>query len=135
SGLSPNRLFQQANSDYMAGQYSLAISGFQQLLNEWPRSEQADDAQYYIGSTLLAQKKYPDAIKAFTDVIQNYPMGDKVADAYLDLGMAQRASGNIEAARNAWQTILTKFPGSSSAIIAKQRLDGLSQSNTPPRQQ
>ncbi|HEX5108035.1 MAG TPA: tol-pal system protein YbgF [Vicinamibacterales bacterium] len=131
SGLSSNRLFQTAMADYTAGKYSLAISGFQNLLNDWPKSELADDALYYIGYSYAQEKKYSEAAKAFSDVIQTYPGGDKVPDAYVDLGAAQRALGQIDAARSTWQTVISKYPGSSSAIIAKQRLDGLSQPGTP----
>jgi tol-pal system protein YbgF len=131
SGLSPNRLFQTAMADYTSGKYSLAISGFQTLLSEWPKSEQADDALYYIGYSYAQEKKYAEAAKAFNDVIQTYPSGDKVPDAYVDLGAAQRALGQIDAARTTWQAVIAKYPGSSSAIMAKQRLDGLSPSATP----
>jgi tol-pal system protein YbgF len=131
SGLSPSRLFQTAMADYTSGKYSLAISGFQTLLSEWPKSEQADDALYYIGYSYAQDKKYAEAAKAFGDVIQTYPTGDKVPDAYVDLGTAQRALGQVDAARATWQTVIAKYPGSSSAIIAKQRLDGLAQTATP----
>ena len=131
SGLSPSRLFQTAMADYTSGKYSLAISGFQTLLSEWPKSEQADDALYYIGYSYAQDKKYAEAAKAFGDVIQTYPTGDKVPDAYVDLGTAQRALGQVDAARTTWQTVIAKYPGSSSAIIAKQRLDGLAQTATP----
>src|SRR5262245_58481020 len=131
SGLTPNRLFQTAMADYTSGKYSLAISGFQTLLSEYPKSEQADDALYYIGYSYAQDKKYAEAAKAFSDVIQTYPTGDKVAEAYVDLGAAQRALGQVDAARATWQTVIAKYPGSSSAIIAKQRLDGLPQSAPP----
>jgi tol-pal system protein YbgF len=124
-GLSPNRLFQTAMADYTSGSYSLAVTGFQEFLANWPKSEQADDAHYYMGNSYAQQKKYNEAVQAFTTVIQSYPTGDKVPEAYVDLGQVQRALGNTEAARTAWQTVLKMYPTSTSATIAKQRLDGL----------
>jgi tol-pal system protein YbgF len=131
SGLSSNRLFQTAMADYTSGNYSLAITGFQALLEAWPKSEQADDAMYYIGQSHLSQKKYDEAIKAFDGVIQKYPTGDKVPEAYVDLGQAYRAAGQLEAARAAWLTVIAGFPTTSSAIIARQRLDGLPETAPP----
>lgn len=125
SGLTPSRLFQMAMADYAAGEFRLAISGFQQLLSEHAKSEQADDAQYYIGASYMQQKKFPEAAKAFSDVIANYPAGDKVPESYVDLGQAQRALGQPDAARTAWETVRSKYPTSSSAIIAREKLDGL----------
>jgi tol-pal system protein YbgF len=125
-GLSPSRVFQTAMADYTSGNYAVAISGFQEFLANYPDSGQADDAQYYIGNSYAQQKRNAEAIAAFNAVIQSYPSGDKVPEAYVDLGQVQRSLGNTDAARDAWQTVLSKFPGSTSATIAKQRLDGLS---------
>jgi tol-pal system protein YbgF len=133
SGLTPTRLFQAAMDDYTSANYSLAISGFQQLLQEYPTSELADDAQYYIGYSHLSQRRYPEAIKAFSDLVRTYPTGDKVPEAYFDLGQAHNGNGDVEAARTAWQTVITQFPTSNSAIIAKQRLNGLPRPTTPQK--
>jgi tol-pal system protein YbgF len=133
SGLSSNRLFQAAMADYTAGNYTLAISGFQQLLTEWSNSEYADDAQYYIGQSHLAQKRNADAIKAFNEVIQKYPTGDKAPEAYFYLGQTHRTEGDVESARATWMTLMARFPGSDSAIMAKQRLSGLPPSTTSPK--
>lgn len=125
-GLSPNRVFQTAMADYTSGNYAGAIVGFQEFLTNFPDSGQADDAQYYIGNGYAQQKKYTEAVAAFNAVIQTYPTGDKVPEALVDLGQVQRSLGNTDAARAAWQTVLQKYSGSTSATIAKQRLDGLS---------
>src|SRR5687768_15255531 len=42
-GLSPTRMFDTARGDYFAGQYSLAISGFDAFLKAFPRSEMAGE--------------------------------------------------------------------------------------------
>lgn len=127
-GISPSRLYQEAWSDYTAGLFDLAIDGFETYLREFPTYEQADDAQLRIGDSYMAQKRYPEAITAYTAVIQNYPTGDAVAEAFLQLGQAQRAIGQIDAARASWETLIQKYKDSNSAIIARQRLEGL-----PPR--
>jgi tol-pal system protein YbgF len=131
TGLTPNRLYTMAMSDYSTGDYRLAISGFQNLLNDWSKSDLADDAQYYIGYSYLQMKRYPEAAKAFSDVIANYPSGDRVPEAYVDLGQMQRLMGQIDEARTSWQTVIKKFPSSSSAIIAGTKLDGLQQTAPP----
>jgi tol-pal system protein YbgF len=125
SGLSPTRLFDTAYSDFASGNYTLAISGFQAYLTEFPRFEKADDAQLHIGESYLAQKKYPEATSAFTAVIQNYASGDRVPEAYFRLGETRRATGDSDGARAAWTTLATKYADSSWATLAKQRLEGL----------
>ena len=135
SGLPPGRLYDTAWGDYTSGNLPLAISGFERLLSEYPKSDKADDAQYYIGMSYLKQKKMPEAISMFTAVINTYPTGDMVDEAYYYLGDAQRTLGQTEAARLSWQTVVSKYPDSNGALLAKQRLDGLpSPAAAAPRQ-
>src|SRR6185503_19759569 len=98
AGLSPTRMFDTARADYAAGQWSLAVTGFDDFLKTFPRSEMADDAQFLIGETYYAQNRWTDAISAYTAVIQNYATGDKVSEAYYKRGLAQERVGDIDAA-------------------------------------
>ena len=124
-GVSPSRLYQTAWGEYTSGQYTLAISGFEHFLREFPTSELADDAQLHVGKSYMAQKKFQDAAAALSALIRNYPSGDKVPEAYLELGQAQRQMGQTDLARRSWEMIVNNYKDSSSAIIARQRLDGL----------
>ncbi|HEY6212530.1 MAG TPA: tetratricopeptide repeat protein, partial [Vicinamibacterales bacterium] len=108
AGLSPTRMFDTARADYAAGQWSLAITGFDAFLKTFPRSEMADDAQFLIGETYYAQNKWMDAIAGYNAVIQNYPMGDKVSEAYYKRGLAQERVGDIDAARESWNNVLQR---------------------------
>src|SRR4051812_696846 len=65
AGLSPTRMFETAKADYAAGQWTLAVTGFEQFLRAFPKSENSDDAQFYIGETNFAQGKFPEAIAAY----------------------------------------------------------------------
>ena len=58
AGLSPTRLYETARADYFAGQWTSAINGFEAFLRAFPRSEQADDAQFHIGETHYAQNQW-----------------------------------------------------------------------------
>src|SRR3954451_4925386 len=42
--ISPQKIFDNAYSDYMAGHYDIAIIGFTQFISSFPRSDKADDA-------------------------------------------------------------------------------------------
>ena len=132
AGLSPTRMYQTAFADYTSGQYSLAITGFEQFIRTFPRSEMADDAQFFIGEAQYMQNKFADAIAAYNAVIQNYAMGDQVPLALYKRGQAQQQLGQIDAARASWQLVLDKFPDSDGARLAKQRVDALGRQQ--PRQ-
>jgi tol-pal system protein YbgF len=124
-GLSPTRLFETARSDYFAGQLALAISGFEQFLKAFPRSESAGEAQFYIGESYYQQNKWPEAVAAYNLVVQNYPMSSAVPEAYYKRGVAQERLQQPDAARASYETVLKMFPDSDGARLAKQSLDRL----------
>jgi len=123
AGLSPTRMFDTARADYAAGQWSLAVTGFDAFLKTFPRSEMADDAQFFIGETYFAQNRWTDAIAAYNAVVQNYPMGNAVPDAYYKRGLAQERLGDLDAARESWNTAVRVYPDSDAGRLAKQNLD------------
>jgi tol-pal system protein YbgF len=132
SGIPPGRLYDTAWGDYGSGNMAMATSGFERFLSEYPKSDKADDAQYFLGMSYMKQKKVAEAISAFTALINTYPTGDYVDEAYYSLGDAQRTLGQTEAARLSWQTVVSKYPDSDGGLLAKQRLDGLPPPPAPP---
>ena len=112
-------------SDYGAGQWTLAIAGFEQFIRTFgPTSERADDAQFYIGESEFAQNRFEEAIAAYNQVIQNYPMSEWVAWAYYKRGTAQRRLKRTDEARASLETAI-KLGNNEAAALARQQLDGL----------
>jgi tol-pal system protein YbgF len=130
AGLSPQRLWEQAYADYASGQWSLAITGFETFLRTFPRSEQADKAQRYIGESYSLDGKFDQAVAAYNKVIANYPTSPEVPLAYYKRGLAQARLGQGDRARESWETVVKMFPDSDAALLAKQGLDRLAR---PPR--
>jgi tol-pal system protein YbgF len=131
AGLSPTRMYEQAFADYAAGQWSLAISGFEQFLKTFPKSDFADEAQLHIGETHYAAGKYPDAIAAYNQVIQNYPKSNSTPQAYYKRGAAQERLKDVDAARASWEFVIKTWPESEAARLAKQNLDRVSTARRP----
>lgn len=129
TGMSPQRLYDTAYADYSAGQWSLAIQGFEAFIKSFPRAEQADDAQLYIGESYLLDNKLEPAVAAYDKVIANYPTGDATPMAYYKRGLVHDKLGRAERARDSWQAVIQKFPNSDAALLAKQGLDRLARSN------
>jgi tol-pal system protein YbgF len=121
--ISPQRMYDNAYSDYMAGQYEIAIQGFNAFIASFPRSDKADDAQLNIGNALYAAGKYSEAVDAFQKVIANYPQGDSVAIAHYKMGLTYEALKQPDLARKAFETVVQKYPTAYEAILAKQRLE------------
>src|SRR5215470_3182279 len=80
------QLFAAAYSDYSRGNFDLALSEFKQYVETYPSSELADNAQYWIGEILYAQKKLPAAVAELEKVAVISPNGDKTTVALYKRG-------------------------------------------------
>jgi tol-pal system protein YbgF len=128
-GTSPQRAWDTAWSDYTAGQYDLAVLGFEAYIRDFPTSDQADDAQVFIGKALQLDGKCEQALLAFEKAIRSYPGGNKVPDAYFESGVCLQNLGQIDKARDAFNTVVKDHPESDAARLAKQRLPQLPKSD------
>jgi tol-pal system protein YbgF len=125
--ISPQRMFDNAYSDYTGGQFDIAIQGFNAFIASFPKSDKADDAQLNIGNALYSMQpgRYREAVEAFQKVIANYPQSDSVPVAYYKMGLAYTELKQVDLARKAFESVIEKYPSAYEAILAKQRLDGL----------
>jgi TolA-binding protein len=57
-------------------------------LKRFPKSDNADNAQFWIGEIYYRQKWYETAILEYQKVIENYPKGNKVQASLLKQGFA-----------------------------------------------
>ena len=125
AGVQPQRLFDGAWGDYTAGNYSLAIQGFDMYLRSFPKSTRAHEAQLYIAEALAWEKKDMEAVVAYDRVISSYPGSGSVPMAYYKRGLALERLGETARARESYETLIKQFPDASETSLAKQRLDGL----------
>jgi tol-pal system protein YbgF len=126
AGLSPQRLYDTAYADFASGQWAMAITGFEMFIKSFPRSEQADQAQYYIAESYLIDGKFDQAVTNYDKVIANYPTGDQVPLAFYKRGIALLQLKQTDRARESWETCIAKYPDSDASRLAKQGLDRLS---------
>lgn len=124
-GASPQKLLDSALADYYAGQYDLAILGFESYVRTFPQSPQASFAQIHIGNAQMQLGKYEPAIAAFDAVIRIYPRSNDVPDAYVRKGTALKTLRQTPQAREAFEFVIKNFPDSVAATVAQQRLQEL----------
>jgi tol-pal system protein YbgF len=124
-GASPQKLLDSALADYYAGQYDLAILGFESYVKTFPQSPQASFAQLHVGNSQMQLGKYEPAITAFDVVIRNYPKSNEVPDAYVRKGTALKTLRQTDQARQAFDFVIKNYPDSVAATVAQQRLQEL----------
>ena len=76
----PRELYSQAYADYARGNYDLAMQGFSEYIRNYPGTDFADNAQYWIGECLYGKKSYAEAIDAWNALFKDYPASDKIPD-------------------------------------------------------
>ena len=83
----------------------------------------ADNAQYWLGEAYYVNRSFPEALAAFQRVVENFPGSRKLPDALLKIGYCDYELKEYSAARAALLHVTTKFPDSSAAPLAQQRLE------------
>lgn len=123
--LSEDDLYRSAKQAYDKGDFSTAREGFQKLLNEFPKSNNADNAQFWIGEIYYREKWYEKAILEYQKVIEKYPKGNKVTASLLKQGFAFYNLGDKSNARLILSELIKKYPKSNEAKIAQRKLKGI----------
>jgi outer membrane protein assembly factor BamD len=128
--LTADETFLGANEHFDSGAYELAISGYKKLLDEYPFTEQSEEAEMKIAQAYYLLGRYAEAITAFSDFERMHPTSPKVPRVTYYLGMSylkqmrpidrdQSASGNAHAY---FRAVLDRYPGSPWAERARLRL-------------
>jgi tol-pal system protein YbgF len=134
-------LFAAAYGDYARGNYDLALSEFRQYVETYPGSELADNAQYWIGEILFAQKKLTEAVAEFEKVRAVNPNGDKTATALYKRGMILLEMGRRDEAVVQLLGVFKDYSKTKEGELAYQKLMDIAPESlttttskpTPPR--
>lgn len=110
---------------YNEGRYEEAITRFKTFVVEYPKSEYADNAQFWVGEGYMASKEYERAILAFQEVIKKYPKGNKVPGAMLRQAIAFQEIKDKMSATLLLKKIIKSYPNSPEAKIAEAKLKTL----------
>ena len=121
----PKQLYDAAYLDLTKGQYDLAINGFNNFLRYFPETEQAANAQYWLGECYYAKKNHTKAAIEFHKVLENYSTGTKVPSALYKLGLSLLELKSVQQAKRYLQELVDKHPGTQEAQLAKQKLTEL----------
>jgi tol-pal system protein YbgF len=115
-------LYQIGKQAFERNDFDTARNSFQELLNKYPNSRSADNAQFWIGEIYYREKWYEKAILEYQKVIEKYPKGNKVLAAILKQGYAFFNLGDKTNSRIILKELIKKHPDSKEAKIAEQKL-------------
>ena len=121
----PKLLYDTAYLDMVKGDYDLAILGFREYINLYPKSELADNAQYWIGECYYAQGKREVAIEEFKKVVSNYPNENKVSSALFKIGKSYYEMRRISDAKKYFSDLVRGYSNAEEAALAREYLNEL----------
>jgi tol-pal system protein YbgF len=114
--------YSQALDLLKSGKYPEAIAMLRQFQMTYPRSNLADNAQYWLGEAYYVSRDFQNAAGAFRTVVDQWPTSRKAPDAMLKLGYSQYELKQYAAARTTLSDVGTHYPGSDAARLAAERL-------------
>jgi len=122
AGPGPNQLFQLALDQLRRGSAVAARSGFQDLLRQYPTSDVAPEAQFYIAQSFETEGSIAAADSAYALVVSRYPQSPRAPSALYKRALALQAQGKVQAARAALSQVIRQYPRSDEAVLARDRL-------------
>jgi len=120
---SEQRLYDVNLALYREEKYEEAIAGFKNFVDKYPKSDLADNAQFWVGESYMSLKQYEQAILAFQRVIKDYPNGNKVANATLRQAVAFYEINDKTSSKLLLKKLIKQFPKSTEAKIAEAKLN------------
>lgn len=113
--------YAEALDQYMNRKYQSAIQQFEAILQADSRTDLADNCTYWIGESYYALKNYGEATRQFERVL-DYPSSGKKPYAQYMIGNSQLALGNHDAARSAFNEVVSSYPTSPLVPKAQAKL-------------
>jgi tol-pal system protein YbgF len=120
--VSGEKLFDDANRDYLAGNADLALQGFNEYLKNFADTQRAPDAQFFIGEIYSRKEDFDSAVKGYDAVITNYPDSSRVPNAHYMKGVALVKTGRRADAAKEFKIVVDKYPSNELAKKAKDYL-------------
>ena len=117
-----DEIYRLGKQAFDQGDSDTAKKRFQELIERYPKSENADNAQFWIGEIYYREKWYKKAILEYEKVIEKYPKGNKVPAALLKQGLAFENIGDKANSRIILEDLIKRYPESSEAKIAQEKV-------------
>src|SRR5213595_1630089 len=134
--LASTALYRSAQLQEQTHQYTPAAESYLQLVERYAGSPHFDDAiegQFRVGEIYLNGKKLKvlgipiasaldRAVTIFANVVRTAPYGRYTARAQFNIGMAREKQGANDAAIQAYQAVVDKFPDEPIAVDAQYQI-------------
>ncbi len=104
-------------------EYDQAITAFSLFLQEYPNSQYADNARYWMGEAYFVTRRFGQAITEYRTLLDDFPDSRKAPVAMLKIGHSYRELGQNEESKQYYRMLVEKYPDTSAAKDAARELE------------
>ena len=119
------KMYTEARSYYTRGQFDKAAGLFQQIVQQHPKHDFADNSAYWQGMCAYEQGRYTEAIELLQKIAVKYPGSAKIPDAFFSIAQAYQALGDKVSARVFYLQLVQKYPQAEARGQAEKALKEL----------
>jgi tol-pal system protein YbgF len=104
------------------GKHREALAAFEAFIATYGNSGFLPGAHFWAGNAALQAKEVATATNHFNTILARWPTDAVAPDAMLGLANSQQAMGDAKAAQRTLQSVVERYPESTAAKAARQRL-------------
>jgi tol-pal system protein YbgF len=120
------KAYKDAYTLFKGRSFDQAVLQFEDLLKNYPKSQLAADAVYWIGEARFAQGRFDEAVLQFDRVLKDFPGSKKELSALLRQGQAFEKMGDSRSAKIIFEKLVSGYPHTAQGRIAGGKLKSLS---------
>lgn len=118
----PDKIYGQALQDARKPQLTFLERDVDLMLKNYRESPLTNNALFLLGETQFERGQFAQGATQFERLYKAYPDGNKAVAALYRLGLCYEKMGHANEAREAYQNVMTVYPGSAEAVDAEKRL-------------
>ncbi len=122
---SKDDFYKVAKEKLDAGEFASARQLFGEFIVKWKDDPLAANAQYWLGESLYAERRWKESVQEFRKVSEQYPKSEKAPDALLKISFAFIEMGLVDDAKLFLDEIVKAYPKANAAKLAKDKLSEL----------
>ncbi|MEM9930408.1 MAG: tetratricopeptide repeat protein, partial [Bacteroidota bacterium] len=116
-------LYQKAVIEGLRGRTANKVINLEQLVQQYPRSEYADDALFELGVAYQELNRPQEALAPLRTIVRDYKQSSPLVNqSLLNLGLISFNLGNQEAAINYYKQVFSNNPTAEESERAKENL-------------
>jgi len=117
--------YDQAFNALKDGRYAESARRFQAFIGQYPNSELAPNAFYWLGESYYVTQNYPISLDTFQKLLAQYPNSQKAPDALLKVGYCQYEMKQWDQAEATLNQVVQRYPDTTVSRLAQGRLRAL----------